>query len=537
MTEPLWYERSDPGGVLLIAPPGCGKTEQLARFAAHWVGSVPAGSPSQLLALTFSNKATANLRARIASVLQRAEARRVYVTNFHGLSYRLVRNHGPTIGLAADVLLPQPGWIARHRVAVARSAGVAPYVLAAQIREAKCGPFDDDEVMERLDEIGGRAAVAYESGLREAGRLDFDDALRHGARLLAHEVVGQLYRCRFGAVVVDECQDLTPVQYQMTEELGTARWVYAGDEAQGIYGFAGARPSEVYRRIRGRQPTVVELRESYRSSPPVLRAVSVVAKELGGHELVSATPERWTGREAFRVEHHKNTGVEALAVLAQVRAWLEVEPNRSVAVMARSSWRRRDVDALARKLNVPHEIWDYPVHRPRIVQLLQRHLGRAVARGSNSPEQLEELYLLCVASLRADDFDILDELNEAVETLEELILDHPLADIVQHLRVDSDEDNPVGAGLHLLTGHVGKGQQFDCVVVIGLEEGILPDFRAETPAAIREELAVLHVMLSRARQDLVVTCAADVRVKPDRPWQRDPSRWLSLLEREAASTD
>jgi len=81
-------------------------------------------------------------------------------------------------------------------------------------------------------------------------------------------------------------------------------------------------------------------------------------------------------------------------------------------------------------------------------------------------------------------------------------------------------------GLHLLTGHVGKGQQFDWVIVIGLEEGCLPDYRAATAAQLAEEASVLSVMKSRARHGLVLSFARAVPDQYGRTWQRDPSRLL-----------
>jgi DNA helicase II / ATP-dependent DNA helicase PcrA len=532
-SERDWFEEL-AGDVLLVAPPGCGKTEQLARCAASLIGSKAVREPRQLLALTFSNKATANLRGRIRGSLTATGARSVSVTNFHGLSYRIFKSHASTLGLDPETLLPQPGWLAKHRASIADGHNVAAYALGAFIREAKGGPFDDDEVLDRLEQRGGPAAVAYEEGLREARRLDFDDALRHALRLLRNERVGHLYRCRFPIVLVDECQDLTPVQFQITEALRSEAIVYAGDEAQGIYGFAGARPSLVYEAILARNPKLVELRASYRSAPTVLRAVSAVAIELGGHELVSARPEAWAGRGHYEIRRFATTRDEAAAVLDQIDGWISNDEQASVAVISRSAWRRREIQDLARARGVPHEIWDYPIHRPRVVQLLRKHLSTALARSSARTQQVDELFLLCFESCGADDFDVIDELTEAFESLEDLIKEDTLEGIIGGLRVESDDDHPVSPGVHLLTGHVGKGQQFDHVVVIGLEEGILPDFRARTEAELREELAILHVMVSRAKESLVVTSVRDVRFDPEREWLRDPSRWLPLLE-DAAS--
>lgn len=180
-------------------------------------------------------------------------------------------------------------------------------------------------------------------------------------------------------------------------------------------------------------------------------------------------------------------------------------------------------------------MWDFPVHRPRVVQLLRRHLPTAIARAERDHDRLDELYLLCFEECSDKDIEVLDELTGAFERLEELILERSLEEIVAGIRTAADDAVPVSPGLHLLTGHVGKGQQFDHLFVVGLEEGILPDYRATTPPQRQEELAVLHVMVSRARQSLVITYSRDVRANPAREWRREPSRWLALLEAAAAS--
>ncbi|MHA4893043.1 3'-5' exonuclease, partial [Enterococcus faecium] len=84
-------------------------------------------------------------------------------------------------------------------------------------------------------------------------------------------------------------------------------------------------------------------------------------------------------------------------------------------------------------------------------------------------------------------------------------------------------------GVHLLTGHVGKGQQFDWVVIVGLEEGVIPDFRASSADEMAEEARVLSVMLSRARHGVIVGRAASVPTNNGRPMNRTPSSFLGQI--------
>lgn len=209
---------------------------------------------------------------------------------------------------------------------------------------------------------------------------------------------------------------------------------------------------------------------------------------------------KWPDGGAASTHAYADTWAEAAGLLPMIQADIAADPDATVAVMARTQRRRRELEAAAREADMAFELWDHPVHRPRVVQLLRKHLPMAVARSDDGRERFQELYNLCFEACDQDDLETVDELNEAFEAIEDLIVDQPLAQVIGGVRTAAAENLPVAAGLHFLTGHSGKGQQFDHVYVLGLEDGILPDYRANTPETRREELAVLHVMVSRARR-------------------------------------
>lgn len=531
-----WYEVHEIQPALLLAPPGCGKTENLAR----WVASITARGliepPRRVLGLTFSNKAKANLRARLRHHLGPRWHRHVAVTNFHGFAYRVYQHHASAIGREPLGIAPQRGWLKSLTNGIVKQTGCDSDELAATLRFAKSGPFEDDEVLDRLNAAGLEAALIYEEALRAQNRVDYDDVIRLGHLVLAKPQVRDLYRCSFGAVVVDEVQDLSLAQLALARLVGQDRAVFAGDLAQGIYGFAGAQPTEVLATIRTESPREYELAESYRSSPPVLRAVSAVGQALGGSPLTSAVPDEWGDQGALRLLRTRHVGQEADAVVDLVARWCQEFPAQSVAVISRTGPRRRVLDRAVASEGLSAEIWDFPAHRPLIAELLVRHVDVALLAGGPDAV-MQELYNRCLVDLDDHDLDALDELQDACEAIDELLGEgYALKEIVSGIRISSDVDAPVGPGLHLLNGHVGKGQQFDRVIVIGLEEAILPHYaamkaeRRGDSTKIIEELAVLHVMVSRAREELVVTVADVVPKWDGSDLERTPSRFLSLIE-------
>jgi DNA helicase-2/ATP-dependent DNA helicase PcrA len=108
-----------------------------------------------------------------------------------------------------------------------------------------------------------------------------------------------------------------------------------------------------------------------------------------------------------------------------------------------------------------------------------------------------------------------------------------LENAIGNLRVVGDPEDPASSGIHLLNGHLGKGQQFTRVIVVGMEEAFIPNYPAMAsgdPQQIRDELAVLHVMASRAQEDLIFTVAQQVPTTSGSLRTREPSRWLPLVE-------
>jgi DNA helicase II / ATP-dependent DNA helicase PcrA len=518
--------------ILVLAPAGCGKTESLAMRATAVCTRGDVRPPRKVLAVTFSNKAKDNLAARMRSFMGSSWRERVTVTNFHGLAGRLVRAHGDQVGLQRDVIFPEKAWLARTKTELGISwANSDPFDQA--LRQAKRDAVGDDVVMNRLLASGHAAAIAFEERLHEESRLDHDDLLRHAARLLAIPDVRSLYQAHFGLVMVDEVQDLTTMQLSIVEAVGVDRITYAGDPAQGIYSFAGAEPNAVFAAIRGRQPEIIEFNESYRSSPAVLAAVNVLAAELGTTQLRCADPDRWPDDGQVVIVKRNSPEEEASALTAIVQALVDRYANASIAIVVRRQTRMQVLKAALETAGQTFEDWSVPTHVPKVVELLKRFVQEAVSSENDTPGQLAALEYACRSQLEESDAAGLDEVSAACEDLRVLTTGGmSLEEAVATCRKAPSTDKPVTPGVHLLNGHLGKGQEFDWVVVLGLEDGQIPDFRASTQDEIQEELRVLHVMVSRARHGLVLTRSATTNTRYG-PKAAADSPWLKCLEKVA----
>jgi DNA helicase II / ATP-dependent DNA helicase PcrA len=434
--------------ILVIAPAGCGKTEALALRAAAICARGEVRPPRKVLALTFSNKAKQNLATRVRSIMGPAWWRKVDVTNFHGLAGRLLRAHGDNIGLPQEVVFPERAWLARTKRQLGIDWKSGPEFEAA-LQQAKRGPLSDDEVMERLESSGNRSAVMFEKRLREESRLDHDDLLRHASRLLAIPEVRRLYEAHFGLVMVDEVQDLTMIQFGIAQAIGADRITYAGDPAQGIYSFAGAEPEAVFAAIEGLGPVIVELDESYRSSPAVLEAVNILAAQLGSTRLECGDPDQFPDRGHVVLVKRDSPEDEADALLPLLQEILETYRGASIGVIVRRSTRADVLREALASAKLSHEDWSVPTHVPRVAALLRRFVREAVGSSDDRDEQLETLELLCRMQLESSDASGLDEVSLACEDLLGLVSGGmSVLEAVEMCR-----ETPVGAGNLVRAAH------------------------------------------------------------------------------------
>ena len=524
---------SEKDHLLIVAPPGCGKTEVLAHRAAHQIGLL---KPNQrVLALTFTKRARANLEERLRSVLGQTQARRqVVVRNFHGFATQVVLAHGRTIGLRMDDL-GMPKTSTMRRAMETAGGGDAMYDAERLLAEIKRAPLSDAEVLEAIDQRQrsepALLAAKVERSRQEANQLHYDDLLRHAQRLLRIPAVARLYQEHFGAVLVDEFQDLSLQQFDISILSCTDRRTFAGDPHQGIYSWAGAAPAEVQAEIRRTCGDPIMLRESYRSSPMVLETVNSISEQVDpGSGLVSAKPEEWPDGGCSAALVLQDQAAEASLAVRLATSIHDAEPEASIGIIARAGWRRNYIDrAFDEQTSVPVRRWDLAIEDPATVALIQATVS-GLPRGAT----VNDARLAVLGALDPADVDARELIDDAFEALVQTGATTARA-AVRSIR-QTDPKQVVGPGVHLLNAHTGKGQQFDWTLVVGLEEGHVPGRRNSYGDALNEEQRVLLVMLSRARHGLIVTRA---RMSDGQYGMRsvDESRWWSAIKARYSSEE
>lgn len=518
---------SRASNLLVTAPPGCGKTDVLARRAAALIPRLKPGQ--RILALTFSNKARENLRARLREVLGSSSAFRfVTVRNYHGHALEIVRAHARTLGVPAHEMDPPSRNRLRDvekratRLLQTPQSQTAVRQALNELEEAKRSEFDDSTLLGYLDLFGDELTYQIEFDRQQRGELHYGDLLRLAQVALGVEPIARLYQHHYGAVLVDEFQDLTPQQLEIVLRTCTASRTFAGDQFQGIYSWAGARPIEVSDTLERLCAERITLTRSYRSSPAVLQAVNAVAADLGAtRTLASHDPDAWPDGGHSVAIAFQDEDAEALALVDLIRSLSEARPQWSIGIVTRSDWRGREVGAALARAGLPTTHWDAPLESPEVVSVLHRALQRYPT--SATVGQMAELLL---EDLETEDPDHRSDVEGALEALARTGASTFHA-AMRTVRSVNDEA-PVHPGVHLLNAHRGKGHQFDWVVVLGLEEKHLPDKRASNSGALREEEQILLVMLSRAKHGMVATRRARATA-PWGPTYPQESRWWALF--------
>lgn len=517
--------------LLVLAPPGCGKTEVLAMRADYLIRGGAIRPGHRLLAVTFTNRARDNLSARLRQQLGEQRMRQsVAVMNFHELSARLVEAHHKAIGLDPGFSMPVKAWQRKTMATLTsdkREVSAALELLGTLKREA----ISDQDLLERVATAGNRVALAYERRRQEEQYIDYGDLLRYAQLILRNPRVAALFQDHFDAVLVDEFQDLSRQQYELTRLIGSRNTMFVGDPYQGIFGWAGAEPEAVYADLKSRVEQTIELDVSFRSSPAVLKVVNSISRTLGSAGLQSANPNEWVAGGHAYAAGYDTDAAEALGIVALTDYLAAQYPEDRIGVICRAAYRRGALErAYDGAASLP-QFWDIALDTPRIGRLLRMH-ARQVDVTASIEDQLHDLRDRVVASLDPSDIETIGEVGEACDQLAEYDFEGATARVLVERIRDQQSLSSITPGVHVLNAHVGKGQQFDWVVVMGLEEGHVPSSYSKTDAALLEDQRVLLVMLSRARKGLFLTHAKTNRNQWGKVFLNQPSRWW--VEMEAA---
>ncbi|WP_448505680.1 DNA helicase II [Immundisolibacter sp.] len=339
-----------PGQIaLVLAGAGSGKTRVLTHRIA-WLIEVERAAPLEILAVTFTNKAAAEMRERIGQLVP-LPPRGMWVGTFHGIAHRLLRAHWREAGLPETFQILDSDDQQRLIKRLLREVGdetLRPAAVAAFINARK----DEGQRARHVDTQGfaDRAALAelyrrYEAACERGGMVDFGELLLRSNDLWVQQpVLRDHYRRRFRHILVDEFQDTNALQYAWLCNLaGPDTSLFAvGDDDQAIYGWRGAKVENM-REFERQFPNVkvVRLEQNYRSTGTILAA----ANALIAHNRERLGKNLWSDAgngEPIHLYAAYNEQDEARFVVEQIEVWAAAgNPRAEVAILYRSNAQSR----------------------------------------------------------------------------------------------------------------------------------------------------------------------------------------------------
>lgn len=609
------------GPLLVLAGAGTGKTKVLTSRIIHIINSGLA-SPYQILSVTFTNKAAAEMKHRISAVIG-DQVNNLWVGTFHSIAAKILRRHPEAVGLRNDFTIIDDDDQTRLLKQILADFNIDPKQFPAKAYLNRISRLKDKVVTpQSLDNKGEDMALpklkevyeTYQYRLKSMNAADFGDLLVHNLTLFkTMPDVLAYYQDKFRYILVDEYQDTNNAQYQWLLYLAALHKniCCVGDDDQSIYSWRGANIANILRFEKDfAGAKVIRLEQNYRSTSRILKAAdSVISnnKERHGKTL-------WTDKgqgEKVKLLSFLDDRMEASTTAATIRnaiAAKKFQPNE-IAVLVRAGYQTRPFEEAFIHNSIPYrviggmkfyermEVRDAIAYLricanpyddlalSRIINVPKRGAGDAAISSLYEKSKQEGISFFAAIkksieenSLKGKAKDALTQLvgtiqranakigsenlselarsvlNEVgyiqmwksentlesqgrLENIEEFI--NSLADfsnITEFLEyvslIEARDDKNLKDAVSVMTVHAAKGLEFDMVFVPGLEDGIFPSGKSvDERNGLEEERRLMYVAITRAKKELVLSCAKSRYIFGDVQMQM-PSRFIKELPQD-----
>lgn len=360
------------GPLLVIAGAGSGKTRVLTHRIAYLLRTHRA-RPGEILAITFTNKAAAEMRERVANLVG-PEARRMWVFTFHSACVRILREQYKAANLRSSFTIYDAQDSNRLVTMVAKSLNIDTKRFSAKMLQSRISDLKNDLITpQKFAEIAPNDPVSkvlvevyrdYQRRLNESNALDFDDLIMKTVQLLqSNKAVAEHYHRRFRHILVDEYQDTNHAQYVLIRELigdgsetPKGELTVVGDSDQSIYAFRGAtiRNIEEFEKDFDNAHTVV-LEQNYRSTQNILSAANAVISKNSHRRAKALWTDLGTGSQitydAAESEHD-----EARFIISEIDKLIGEYDYGDIAVFYRTNAQSRALEEALVRSGIPYRV-------------------------------------------------------------------------------------------------------------------------------------------------------------------------------------
>lgn len=534
------------GPVCVLAGAGTGKTRTITHRIAYGVatGVYP---PKRVMALTFTTRAAAELRTRLAAL----GAAGISARTFHAAALAQLNHFWPQVlGTPAPAVLDAKARLIARAAELLRLSlgpgGLRDAAAEIEFRKTAAMSYGDYAASGRTPPAGldvdamTRLQELYERLKDEQRAIDFEDVLLATAGMIESEPqVADEVREQYRFFTVDEYQDVSTAQQRLLDAwLGAHSDVcVVGDASQTVYSFAGAQAEHLLRFGERPGARVLRLEHNYRSVDGVVRSANALVTGRRGALTLTAVRRGADPREVpVQVRSFASDAEEAAGIAQAVAVQLATgTPASDVAVLTRIHAQAAQLEQALGDAGVPVTTGRSPRYFEQpVVRKAVEHLRAAAAAGvGDAPvkavsDVLRGLGYTHHAPTAQGEQRTQWELLDALGTLAEQApagtsLPAFVADLAERAAARHE---PVRAAVALMTLHAAKGLEWPAVFIAGCSEGLLPIAYASSTAELDEERRLLYVGVTRARDRLRLSWA---RSAEPRPGTRAPSRFLSDL--------
>jgi DNA helicase-2/ATP-dependent DNA helicase PcrA len=353
--------------MLVLAGAGSGKTRVLVQRIA-WLVKVEHVSPHSILAVTFTNKAAAEMRARVETVVA-GNVHGMWIGTFHGLAHRLLRMHFQEAKLPQSFQVLDSDDQLRMVKRIIRGIGLDEKRWPAKQalwyingkKDEGLRPRHIDCQFDPTEQTMVKIYQAYQDTCDRAGLVDFAELLLRAHELwLNNPLLLEHYQQRFGQILVDEFQDTNAIQYAWLNLLGNKRGnvMIVGDDDQSIYGWRGAKIENIQRFLKDfKDAKTIRLEQNYRSTANILNA----ANQLISNNNNRLGKELWTKDEAgekISIYTAFNEIDEARFIAGRITQWRSDSGSLDqVAILYRSNAQSRLLEEALLQAQLPYRIY------------------------------------------------------------------------------------------------------------------------------------------------------------------------------------
>ena len=356
------------GPLLVLAGAGSGKTRVLTFRIARMIGDLGI-RPWQILAITFTNKAAAEMRERLSAMLPDGGMRGMWVCTFHAMCVRMLREDADLLGYTGQFTIYDDDDSRRMVREIMTHLGIEQKqypinMIRSKISTAKNAMIGPEELIEKAsspqEQKAAQVYLELERRLRAANAMDFDDLLVRTLELLrTRPEVLEKYQERFRYISVDEYQDTNHVQYEIANLLAAKyqNLMVVGDDDQSIYSWRGADISNILDFEKDfKQAKVVKLEQNYRSTGHILAAANAVVRNNSRRKEKRLFTDLGDGEkiQAYQASDERDEGRWIASEIEKLRA--AGTSYDDMAVFYRTNAQSRILEDMFLRAGVPYKI-------------------------------------------------------------------------------------------------------------------------------------------------------------------------------------